>query len=227
MVSGAPDWWLRGQRIDYVELINTINLLKTINSIGKVDLIDTLNKIGTISKINPSDTENAVINRVDLIDVINLIKEITHITKIDEITKIVKIGPVKSTFSDSGWILVPNATWTTLLNVANAGLSMWLYLEATYEQTYFRIYLDGEPLYFAAEDNTLSPYMLKHVYGYPGLNSPIMYAKENPNPPSPLKPAYNILVTLPLEWTASLKVEAYQASGESKYCGATVIYKPL
>jgi len=65
MVSGAPDFWITGK---YIDLIDTLDTLKTIELIKKIE------------QINPTATENVVIDRIDLI------KEIRKISAIRDVT---------------------------------------------------------------------------------------------------------------------------------------------
>lgn len=48
MVSGSPDFWIRGK---YIELIETVNLIKTIETIEGIDLIDRITLIDDITNI--------------------------------------------------------------------------------------------------------------------------------------------------------------------------------
>jgi len=44
----APDYWMRGQRIEYIDLIN---IIKLIEEIGKISVIDKIGVLGTIEKV--------------------------------------------------------------------------------------------------------------------------------------------------------------------------------
>jgi len=60
--TGAPDFWITGKYIDVIERLRTLETLETIK---------------TIEKINPTATENVVIDRIDLIRQISKIIEIS------------------------------------------------------------------------------------------------------------------------------------------------------
>jgi len=120
--AGYPDYWLRGARIQkvdevvlvdqikLVDLIDKINLIDTVNTISNVSTLNTLNTIKKIEKINPTATENVVVDRISRIDKINPSGTenvvINRIDLIDFIKKIDAVGLVLSEWP-LGWFKKP------------------------------------------------------------------------------------------------------------------------
>jgi len=91
MSEGWPDFWIRGKKIDLIDLINTVNLIKKIEeieTITNISTIDRVNTVGTIEKINPTETENVVIDRIAKIDEVTSLDTINTINTIQKIKNI-------------------------------------------------------------------------------------------------------------------------------------------
>ena len=99
MTEGWPDFWIRGKKIDLIDLVDTINLIKqidTINTVNNLGTLNTLNTIGTIQKINPQNTDNVVIDRVKTINTIQTINTLETVNKIQAINRIGVINTATS-----------------------------------------------------------------------------------------------------------------------------------
>jgi len=96
--EGWPDFWIRGKKIDLIDLINTVNLIKKIEeieTITNISTIDRVNTVGTIEKINPTETENVVIDRIAKID------EVTNLGTLDTLNTIGTIQKINPQDTDN------------------------------------------------------------------------------------------------------------------------------
>lgn len=84
MVSGAPDFWLKGK---YIELIDRISRIDRIVSIDQLGLIDLITKIEGIDTID-------VVNAIRTIDTINAITEIKKISSFGQTGTLTYINEV-------------------------------------------------------------------------------------------------------------------------------------
>ena len=91
MSEGWPDFWIKGKYIELIDTINTVNLIKTIQQIDNITnlgTLDTINTVGTIQKINPTETENVVIDRIAKIDNVTNLGTLDTLNTIGTIQKI-------------------------------------------------------------------------------------------------------------------------------------------
>jgi len=122
MSTGAPDFWLRGLRIDLIDLVNTVTLIKKIEEITKILGIDNITNIASldlVDRVTLIDTISAVTNiaSVDLIDRITLIDKISKIGEISTIKDV--MVPAQSLIMNphfqqglAGWIVYGSVTQT-------------------------------------------------------------------------------------------------------------------
>ena len=98
MSEGWPDFWIKGKYIELIDTINTINLIKQVEQIDNITnlgTLDTINTVGTIQKINPTETENVVIDRIAKID------EVTNLGTLDTLNTVGTIQKINPQNTDN------------------------------------------------------------------------------------------------------------------------------
>ncbi len=61
MAMDAPDFWMRGTKIELIELVKTVELLKTVELISKINLVDKISSIDNVTLINTIDLINKIV----------------------------------------------------------------------------------------------------------------------------------------------------------------------